>query len=213
MDEFGIDSSHLTGKFLKRFKKVEENTCSSFKRAMEGLNDKNRLSYTPPLRVTPFVVVKLKIIRGTTYRQTYYAFTTLDTANFDRFAIYPSLDFLEKFPNYVAAGLGHEIGHVIAFGSKLKVTKEEILEQLADPIKAEKRKEDEMERSLQAFNEGFRREVVEWNGVGQNRDFKAFLVEKAWIQNQDQFETFFLGKSRKLLDEYRQTLLRDALQM
>lgn len=199
--ELHLDSSRLAGKFVKRFKEIETNVVASYKLAIDSLVDKSLLPYVPTVRVTPFVVVKVRKGKGVLFKQTYYGFTFVDVDDFEKSAIYPSLDFLEKFPNYVAAGLGHELGHVIAFGRE-RVTLKEMAEVLVAPLQAEKRKEAEMKKVLDAFDPKFRAIIVEWNGVSTNKDSKEFLVENAWQVNTDFFQSYVFGKRRKFLDEF-----------
>ena len=196
-----VDSTGLTGKFLKRFQRIQQDVAASYTLALDSLSDKSRLPYPPVVRVTPFVIVKYRRSGGSLYRQTYYAFTFVDVENFDRFAIYPSLDFLEKFPNYVAAGLAHELGHVMAFNNQ-SVSIESMVEVIATPLKAERRKEEDMVKALEAFDPKFKEVIIEWNGVSLNKDSKEFLVENARQVTGDQFESLMFGKRKKLLDEY-----------
>jgi hypothetical protein len=197
-----IDSSRLTGKFLKRFKKVEGKSISSYSRALNSLKDKKLLPYTPLARVTPFVVVKMRRMEGGLYRQTYYAFTYLDVDDFSKFSIYPSIEFLEKFPHYAAAMFVHELAHVIAFRGTLEVTREKILKELATPMKAEEQKELDVEETLQLFEEPLRSVAIEWDGVSKNKDFKDLLLERSWTVNANQFESHMFQEKRKRLDEF-----------
>ena len=149
------------------------------------------------VRVTPFVVVKMRRMEVGLVKQTYYSFTYVDSEDFTHFAIYPSLDVLEKFPNYASAIFGHELAHVIDLGGKPRVTREGVAGLALSPLKEEQRKEAGAANALSNFRPDFQALVREWEGVSRKADFKQFLVEKAWIVNGEQFRSFMFSKDRK----------------
>ena len=208
-----IDSSHLKNKYLKRFKKIENDVISSYKLAIDALVDKSVISYVPTLHITPFVVVKEFIFQGGQYRQTYYGFTFLDSDDFARFAIYPPLDFLEKFPGRIAAHLGHEIAHVISFQGRMNLTKENIKSVLENRLKYENTKEHDMEDELKAFNPEFRKIVFEWNRLSRIRFTKDMLLKDAWCLSVDQAQQYMFRERYKELGHYMTSKLAKVLDL
>jgi hypothetical protein len=209
-----IKTDKLTGQYLKRFGKISAQVAKSYDLALQALIDPTILSYVPVVRVTPFVVVKLRKMEVGLVRQTYYGLTYVDSDDFGRFAIYPSLDVLEKFPHYASAIFGHELAHIIDLGGKPKATREELVGLAVAPLKEEQRREARADRALSNFTPEFQPLVKEWDGVSKNADSKQFLVEKAWTVTGEQFRSFMFSKDKKKkLDEVLKSEIIKVLEL
>jgi hypothetical protein len=97
-----IVTEHLKGQYLKRSEKIRLKVQGEYANVFSCVQDPSKIPYAPRLYMIPFVVTKEQRRGSVPFKLTYYNLLYIDPKEFDKFALFSSLDFLEKFPRYVS---------------------------------------------------------------------------------------------------------------
>src|SRR5437867_5408118 len=103
-----ISDEYLVGKSKKIFDSIKPNVMKAYETVIESLKDKSVLPYRPVLYPIPFMPYEVIESNGREYERSYVNMIHPDPKDFNRWGIFSTITFLERFPNYVAAGIGHE---------------------------------------------------------------------------------------------------------
>lgn len=160
-----IASNYLTGKSLKRFESIRQTVVEAYEQVINSLIDKSVLPYYPTLYPTPFMLVKEYRIGSSLARRYFYSITYPDANDFNKYAIYSTLNFLDRFPNYLVGGIGHEIAHVIVLKGRVEITKDGIVSVLRDRLSYIEAQEVSGESAYVYFAESTRAIIKEWNAI------------------------------------------------
>jgi len=196
----------MTGAYLKLYKSLSSALDKSYRSVVEQISTKFDLEYLPTLYVIPFVVERMTPIPGTSesLKVTYFNFTTVNANELSRLAIYTSVEFLRKFPNYVRAGLGHELAHIIVEKEAIREFPTRDLDPFRDPTQEEATKEIRKDEIVEMFPEPLRAEILEWDGLSRQSHTMFLLCRDALVVDFSVFDSeVFDGMYDDILEKLR----------
>jgi hypothetical protein len=206
-----ISERYLEGAYLKRYEKIAKDVERLYSSLIRDIKSKVPLTYFPTVYITPFVIKKKTPIFGTgqsVYR-TFYNLTYVDVENFDRMAVYSTIEFLEKFPKFIQGGLGHELAHFVAEKGMAGTSADDILREL-DPLQAIHTKEARKDEALGLFPEELKNLIRTWDKLSAEKSTAQTLLENAWPVDFDVFEEIVFDDKREELDKFIERKMKIA---
>jgi hypothetical protein len=200
-----INAEYLKGDDINRFEKIRLVIENEYSKVLSSINEPARVPYIPTVYVIPWIVTR-EIAH---MRRFYYSQMSFDPKDFERWAIFSSLNFLERFQDHIAGGLGHEIAHFLQTKGKVKISRKMLIQQMEDPYYAEARKEREAEEAYGFFKEPVKSMIRKWTMLSRYREIKDEVIFGAEIIDSDRFRKLILRNRRKQFDQFIKTKIKE----
>jgi hypothetical protein len=206
-----VSTRCLEGAYLKRYQRISRHVDKAYVSLIEQLEQKVPLPYWPVAYVTPFVVQMKTTLPGTgqSLHRTFFNLTHPDVQDFNRMAVYTTIEFLEKFPEFTMAGLGHEFAHLIAEKGFVKLSLEDILAE-ANPLLAIQKKEARKDSALRLFPPNLQNLIQIWDKLSTRKSTELTVLRDAWPVDYETFQDIVFGNEREAFDKFVGDMMRHA---
>lgn len=180
---------------------------------LSSITESAMIPYIPVVYVMPFVIFKINQTKLGKFRVWYYNMLGIDPSDFKRYAIFTSINFIEKFPKYGAGGLGHEVAHLLQTKGEVKVSVELLKQTIDNPV-VNGKKEQDAERFYDYFKEPIKSLIKRWNYLSSCKEIKEELIHDAQTLDLDNLQLILLGSARWRYEAFTlkqlKTILRQA---
>jgi len=194
-----VSSEYLVGEELARYGSIESTVKTVYVEVLSSIKDPARLPYTPVLYVIPWIPMK-KL--GRLARLYYYNLMFADPKNFEKYAIFSVLNFLERFQKYIAGGLGHEIAHIIQTKGRAEVELLEIVGYIKNPIKTKMKREVDAKEFYELFNEPIQSTIRKWNELSKYPEIMEEVSYDAQVVDMKRFCKLIFGDKEQEFEQH-----------
>ena len=193
-----VSIRYLDRQYLKRYKRIANSVESRYAEVVTSV--KTHLPYSLNVYVTPFVIEDTEKLGPRTTFRAYFNLNFYEPDDLSHRAIFTTLEFLEKFPQYIPAGFGHELAHQIAEGDR-KMTKRDLELQLRNPLQAKEEQETRKNKALDLFPKQLQGLIHEWDMLSSEKSTAQMLLKNAWKVPMIKFEKRVYGSKLPQLQE------------
>lgn len=183
----------------EKLKVVERRLEDSYKQVIASLHDRSVLPYIPTVYPVPVAVARTYKLSAGLTRLLFYSVTYPDAKDFNRFAIYITLEVVEKFPQHLQGLLGHEVAHVIATKGEVRITEEDIALFLKNRLGHLQKQEKAGHDAYVYFTTEMHKKIEEWNAFSMREEIEKEITTQVVRVSQEEFDKFIFGKR---LDDY-----------
>ena len=171
-----------------RFKHAEASIGKSYEDVIDSLSDKSILPYDPIIYPIPFMWSRKYKTGGGLARALFYSLCYPDVFDFTRFSIYIAISVFERFPDYLAGLIGHEIAHIIASKGEVKMSKVDLSLLLRSWAEFVEAKERTAYRVYPHFGEPIRSMIERWNQIAPQLETGRAVAEGIHLVDKEQFD-------------------------
>jgi hypothetical protein len=208
-----ISPEYISEDRLVYFVKMQKTIKLAYNQVTESLSEKV-LPYNPNIYPVPFMIAKTYTVHARVVRVLFYSIVYPDKDNFERFAIYPTLAFIERLPGYLVGAIGHEIAHIIALDGKISISKSDLYSVLRNREESAKSKEKRAETVYKFFKEPVLSEIVKWDYISMQKETEEIVSKDVLLVSQQNFDRLvFKEKLEKYHDFIRSKLAESEQRM
>jgi hypothetical protein len=176
-----------------------------------SIKEPTKLPYIPVVYVISWVPMKELRSGSTIARLYHYNLIFVDPKNFERYAIFSTLNFLDRFQDYIGGGLGHEVAHIIQVKGKIEVELLQIFQYIKDPIQAEGKKEVDAKEFYELFNEPVQSTIRKWNELSKYQEIMDEVAYDAEIVNMKRFCELIFGDKEQQFEHHMTQMIAEGL--
>jgi hypothetical protein len=206
-----VSSEYLAGEDLARYGRIESIVKTEYAEVLASIKDPAKLPYTAVIYVIPWVLIQ-EVKRGSmTARGYHYNLIFVDPKNFERYAIFSVLNFLDRFQDYISGGLGHEVAHIIQTKGRIELELPEIYRYIENSLQVEMKKEVDAEEFYDLFNEPIRSAIRKWNKLSKYPEIKKEVCYDAEVVDMKKFLRLIFGDKESEFENYmRQKITKEV---
>jgi hypothetical protein len=207
-----ISSEYISKDRLVYFEKIKEITDFAYNRVVESLREKSLLPYMPNIYPVPFMIVKTYFAHASMIRVLFYSTVYPEGSNFERFAIYPNLNLIERMPEHLTGVIGHEMAHIIALGGKVSISNSDLYSVLRNRQDSAKSKEEKAKAAYRYFNEPVLSEIIKWDRISIQKEVEQIVTKDVQLISQQDFDRIIFKENLEKYHDFVKSKLAESVQ-